>query len=257
VGTNSLVWDLRTVEELVKRKTTVISFNFDNIIDVDYVSFLIENDMDIEKAFLDFEKKLLISHKIVEGREYLTPLAVLQFTRRRELGRNELEEQYIKLLNLDISKSIVFREENIIDVVKNREVYRSMVDEVKEDTTKIKNQVKEVMKQLSHDQQLIVMNEQREALHHEIIGLRLSVVKDEYDELGNPLIIEERVARRTELIPVYYKLIEELKNHLYKNSKNKATVKNYLDSQKILENRIEVEKIEMIEKRKKFNKNKE
>jgi len=257
VGTNSLAWDLHTVEELVKRKTTVISFDFNNIIDVDYVSFLIENDMDIEKSFLDFERRLLITHKIVEGRDYLTPLSVLQFTQRRELGRNELEEQYIKLINLDISKSILFKEKNIVEVVKNREIYRSMVDEVKEDETDIKKKVKEIMKQLTHDQQLIVMNEQREALHHEIIGLRVSVIKDEYDELGNPLIIEERVARKTELIPLYYKLIEEIKNHVYKNSNNKATAKNYLESQKILENRIEVEKIEMIEKRKKFNENKE
>ena len=254
---NSLIWGLTTLEELIKRKTTVISLDFDNILDVDYVSFLIENDMDIDKAFLDFERKLLRFLGIVEERDYLTPKAIQQFSQKKELGRRELEEQFEKLNNLDISKSILFKEKTILEVIRNREVYRSMVDEVKEEKVNLKKEVKKIMSQLTHDQQLITMNEHREALHHEILGIRVSVVKGEYDELGNPLIIEERMERRVELIPMYYKLIEEIKNHVYKNSSNKATAKNYLESQKILDKRIEVQKLEMMEKRRKFNLDKE
>ena len=65
------------------------------------------------------------------------------------------------------------------------------------------------------------------------------------DEFGQQKYIKEMIERDIKSIPMYFKMVEELKTHAYSVSNKKASAKDYLANQLKLDERIKAQTIEM------------
>ena len=252
---NNLLWDIKTFENLISYKTKVEYTRFEHILDVDYVSILIESEMNLEKAIDKFDKILRQVHKIGKGRS-TTPRVLQEYSNKLVVVKREIEEQYVKLMTLDLSESLLITESSIIEVCKNRHIYRDKAKVLPTVKSDKKAQLEKLKGELENDEMILKLGEMKNSIYEEIVGIRTIVSEDTFDEKGEPLTYQIKGKKKIEFIPQYFQIVDRLRTYIYESTTNKATADDYLESQKLLEERIEIEKIEQAQKKEEFERKK-